>query len=199
MAVILLIHDSELLDIIQFESIEEQLEEGEIYDCTLTDGQNIEQVDVVVNQEYNVDLDDTSGSLVGMMKGIIDEMHKLYCKHACEIEFSVRKGTSKFSTDETHIVLGKLFIYACAGIRVSTKENCSKQKRNVALTRTNCKTVMRIKRNNDGVYEVVKHIEKHNHPLTRIEWSHLHRSERNITEEKTKAIEEMLSSGMRAT
>ncbi|KAL8511299.1 hypothetical protein ACS0TY_017922 [Phlomoides rotata] len=113
--------------------------------------------------------------------------------------FSVRKGTSRFSRDETPIVLGKLFLCACVGIRVSTKENCSKQKRNVALTRTNCKAMMRIKRNNDGVYEAVKHIEKHNHPLTRIEWSHLHRSERSITDEKAKAIEEMLSSGLIAT
>ncbi|KAL8475156.1 hypothetical protein ACS0TY_030802 [Phlomoides rotata] len=134
-----------------------------------------------------------------MTKGIIDEMHTLYCKHAREMGFSVRKGTSKFSRDETPIMLGKLFLCACAGIRVSTKENCSKQKRNVALTRTNCKAMMRIKRNNDGVYEVVKHIEKHNHLLTRIEWSHLHRSERSITDEKAKAIEEMLSSGLRAT
>ncbi|KAL8465052.1 hypothetical protein ACS0TY_034510 [Phlomoides rotata] len=144
------------------------------------------------NIEYNVNLDDTNSSLVGMTKGTIDEMHTLYCNHAREMGFSVRKGTSRFSRDETPIVLGKLFLCACAGIRVSTKENCSKQKRNVALTRTKCKAMMRIKRNNDGVYEVVKHIEKHNHPLTRTEWSHLHRSERSITNEKAKAIEEML-------
>ncbi|KAL8468256.1 hypothetical protein ACS0TY_031481 [Phlomoides rotata] len=118
-----------------------------------------------------------------MTKGTIDEMHTLYCNHAREMGFSVRKGTSRFSRDETPIVLGKLFLCACARIRVSTKENCSKQKRNVALTRTNCKAMMRIKRNNDGVYEV----------------SHLHRSERSITDEKAKAIEEMLSSGLRAT
>ncbi|KAL8484055.1 hypothetical protein ACS0TY_026665 [Phlomoides rotata] len=134
-----------------------------------------------------------------MTKGTIDEMHTLYCNHAREMGFIVRKGTSRFSRDETPIVLGKLFICACAGIRVSTKENYSKQKRNVALTRTNCKAMMRIKRNNDGVYEVVKHIEKNNHPLTKIEWSHLHRSERSITDEKAKAIEEMLSSGLRPT
>ncbi|KAL8536523.1 hypothetical protein ACS0TY_011933 [Phlomoides rotata] len=79
------------------------------------------------------------------MKGTIDEMHKLYCNYAREMGFSVRKGTSRFSRDETSIVLGKLFIYACAGIRILTKENCSKQKRNVALTQTNCKAMMRIK------------------------------------------------------
>ncbi|KAL8466369.1 hypothetical protein ACS0TY_035463 [Phlomoides rotata] len=128
-----------------------------------------------------------------MTKGTIDEMHTLYYNHAREMGFSVRKGTSRFSRDETLIVLGKLFLCACAGIRVSTKENCSKQKRNVALTRTNCKAMMRIKRNNDGVYEVVKHIEKHNDPLTRTEWSHLHRSERSITDEKAIAIEEMIN------
>ncbi|KAL8530209.1 hypothetical protein ACS0TY_007316 [Phlomoides rotata] len=82
-----------------------------------------------------------------MTKGTIDEMHTLYCNHAREMGFSVRKGTSRFSKDETPIVLGKLFICACAGIRVSTKENCSKQKRNVALTRTNVDRLQFYQRN----------------------------------------------------
>ncbi|KAL8466228.1 hypothetical protein ACS0TY_035370 [Phlomoides rotata] len=59
--------------------------------------------------------------------------------------------------------------------------------------------MMRVKRNQEGVFEVVKHELQHNHPLTRPEWSHLHRSERKISNEKAKAIEDMTSSGMRAT
>ncbi|KAL8507989.1 hypothetical protein ACS0TY_018512 [Phlomoides rotata] len=59
--------------------------------------------------------------------------------------------------------------------------------------------MMRVKRNQEGVFEVVKHELQHNHPLTRPEWSHLHRSERKISNEKAKAIEDMISSGMRAT
>ncbi|XP_073148054.1 protein FAR1-RELATED SEQUENCE 5-like [Henckelia pumila] len=39
----------------------------------------------------------------------------------------------------------------------------------------------------------------HNHAFTRIEWSHHHRSERRISNVKGKAIEDMISSGMRAT
>ncbi|KAL8529865.1 hypothetical protein ACS0TY_007067 [Phlomoides rotata] len=59
--------------------------------------------------------------------------------------------------------------------------------------------MMRVKRNREGVFEVVKHELQHNHPLTRPEWSHLHRSERKISNEKAKAIEDMTSSRMRAT
>ncbi|KAL8514208.1 hypothetical protein ACS0TY_013365 [Phlomoides rotata] len=81
-----------------------------------------------------------------MTKGTIDEIHTLYCNHAREMGFSVRKGTNRFSRDETPIVLGKLFLCACAGIRVSTKENCSKKKRNVALTRTNCTYITHIQK-----------------------------------------------------
>ncbi|KAL8474664.1 hypothetical protein ACS0TY_031201 [Phlomoides rotata] len=39
----------------------------------------------------------------------------------------------------------------------------------------------------------------HNHAMTRPEWGHLHRSERKITDEKRKVIEQMISSGMRVT
>ncbi|KAL8518918.1 hypothetical protein ACS0TY_010032 [Phlomoides rotata] len=59
--------------------------------------------------------------------------------------------------------------------------------------------MMRVKRNREGVFEVVKHEVQYNHTLTRLEWSYLDRSERKISNEKAKAIEDMTSSGMRAT
>ncbi|KAL8456255.1 hypothetical protein ACS0TY_034462 [Phlomoides rotata] len=59
--------------------------------------------------------------------------------------------------------------------------------------------MMRAKRTDDGIYVVVKHETNHNHTMTREEWSHFHRSERQITDEKARAIEDMTSSGMRAT
>ncbi|KAL8473735.1 hypothetical protein ACS0TY_030544 [Phlomoides rotata] len=40
------------------------------------------------------------------------------------------------------------------------------------------------------------HVIVHNHPLSRLDWNHLHRSKREITNEKRKAIEDMISSGM---
>ncbi|KAL8488550.1 hypothetical protein ACS0TY_024725 [Phlomoides rotata] len=39
----------------------------------------------------------------------------------------------------------------------------------------------------------------HNHVMTRPEWGYLYRSERNITNEKGKTIEQMISSRMRVT
>nr|GMD82307.1 protein FAR1-RELATED SEQUENCE 5-like [Ipomoea batatas] len=66
------------------------------------------------------------------------------------------------------------------------------------ITRTRCEASMRVRLNDEGVYEVAHHITSHNHPLTRKEWVHLHRSEREITSEKAQAIETMISSGMRA-
>ncbi|XP_057775333.1 protein FAR1-RELATED SEQUENCE 5-like [Salvia miltiorrhiza] len=74
------------------------------------------------------------------------------------------------------------------------------KKRNVQITKTDCKAFVRIKLNaTGGLYEVVEHILEHNHPLTRPELSYMHRSNRAITDENAIVIEEMMSSGMRPT
>ncbi|KAL8464137.1 hypothetical protein ACS0TY_033889 [Phlomoides rotata] len=58
---------------------------------------------------------------------------------------------------------------------------------------------MKVKRNDEGIYVVVKHETNHNHTMTREQWSHFHRSERKITDEKAKEIKDMTSLGMRET
>ncbi|KAL8488692.1 hypothetical protein ACS0TY_024832 [Phlomoides rotata] len=108
-------------------------------------------------------------------------MYELYCQYAHEIGFS----------------LSKMFVCSCSGEKM-TRSECSSTKKTF-VTRTNYKAMMRTKRNKEGLFEVVRHETEHNHPLTRTEWSHLHRSERKIPDEKAIAIEDMTSSGMRAT
>ncbi|KAL8498624.1 hypothetical protein ACS0TY_021822 [Phlomoides rotata] len=90
-----------------------------------------------------------------------------------------------------------MFVCSCSGEKM-TRSECSSTKKTF-LTRTNCKAMMRTRRNKEGLFKVVRHETEHNHPLTRTEWSHLHRSERKISDEKAIAIEDMTSSGMRAT
>lgn len=131
-----------------------------------------------------------------MTRNTLQEMYELYCQHAKAIGFSVRKATTRLSTKG--VELAKLFVCSCAGMR-RTNPTITTKERRVAITRTNCKALMSTKMRKDGVYEVIRHETEHNHQLTRMEWSHYHRSERIITAEKGKAIEHMISSGMKAT
>ncbi|KAL8456219.1 hypothetical protein ACS0TY_034441 [Phlomoides rotata] len=144
----------------------------------------------------NIKNDDVRGSLLGITRETSEMMYELYCQHAHEIGFSVRKSSTRYSCKD-HIELSKMFVCSCSGEKM-TRSECSSTKKSF-VTRTNCKAMMRTKRNKEGLFEVVQHEIEHNHPLTRTEWSHLHSSERKIPDEKAIAIEDMTSSGMRTT
>ena len=66
----------------------------------------------------------------------------------------------------------------------------------MAVTRTGCKAYIRSKVREDGTWEVDDHIMAHNHPLARQEYQSQHRSNRKMTEEKTEAIDMMLTAGL---
>lgn len=132
------------------------------------------------------------------------ELYELYGKHGRALGFGIRKSTTRVHNG---VVVEKYFVCSSQGERknnnpVEQNEGSStsgKKKKNSSVTRTGCNAEIRVKLNDDGVYEVIHHIRSHNHPLTRKEWVHLHRSERVITNEKGLAIESMISSGMRAS
>ncbi|XP_073031667.1 protein FAR1-RELATED SEQUENCE 5-like [Primulina eburnea] len=134
--------------------------------------------------------------LFGMTRETIDDMHQLYCKHACALGFSVRKSTTRYSSNE--VVVEKYFVCSCAGVKNSenadnfSDASSARKRSNSCLTRTRCKASLRVKLNEGGVYEVLSHVMVHNHPFTRIEWGHLHRSERTISKEKGKVIEDIV-------
>lgn len=148
------------------------------------------------------DIDDVSGSLMERTGNSMDDMYKLYCRHARATGFSVRKGTSRSST--TGIELARFYLCSCAGIKQkkaeveTTTSGKTRKKKLVGITRTNCPALLHVKRNKEGIYEVHKHVMQHNHNLTRPEWGHHHRSERKIPEETAKIIEQMISCGIKA-
>ncbi|KAL8479104.1 hypothetical protein ACS0TY_030845 [Phlomoides rotata] len=86
--------------------------------------------------------------------------------------------------------LARTFRCSYAGVKEKKFEDAkfdkSRKQRQVGITRTDCKAFLNVKRTKEGIYEVVKH---EMNVMTRPEWDHYHRSERNITEEKGKAIE----------
>ncbi|KAL8515634.1 hypothetical protein ACS0TY_014357 [Phlomoides rotata] len=142
--------------------------------------------------------EDVSGCLIGLRRKIVEDMYKLYCSHARALGFSVRKGTTRYNTSGK---LAEKYFYCSSSGHRECKQYVpnDKETKIVHITRTGCKALIRVKLQGDGCYEIINHVKGHNHELTRPEWSHLHRSERQITDDKGNAIEDMISSGMKPT
>ncbi|KAH6796316.1 hypothetical protein C2S51_037302 [Perilla frutescens var. frutescens] len=176
-------------------------------DIVILEKSGDEHEEFVDENEHNITLpekDDTldlSGSLIGFKRQSFQEMYELYCLHAREVGFSVRKNTQR--NNSTGVVIEKY--YVCSSERLKKSSTLStlsgektKRKRTRNITRTDCKASLRVKRGRDGLLEVIEHIEEHNHELSRKEWSHMHKSHRSITRDKADLIQNMISSGMRA-
>ncbi|KAH6771474.1 hypothetical protein C2S52_016277 [Perilla frutescens var. hirtella] len=138
---------------------------------------------------------------MGFKRQSFQEMYELYCLHAREVGFSVRKNTQR--NNSTGDVIEKYYVCSSEGLKKSSTSSTlsgekAKRKRTRNITRTDCKASLRVKRGRDGLLEVIEHIEEHNHELSRKEWSHMHRSHRSITRDKADLIQDMISSGMRA-
>ncbi|XP_021770696.1 protein FAR1-RELATED SEQUENCE 5-like [Chenopodium quinoa] len=126
--------------------------------------------------------------------------------------FSVRKHTCRTRDKTGKVIVEKYYVCSAqgktnTGERKKKKieaivENAEKKKkrkpRQVPITRTDCRACIRVKMNEDGLFEVVQHILVHNHELTRKQWHYLHRSEREMTEEKGQVIENLQTSGLSA-
>ncbi|XP_056698096.1 protein FAR1-RELATED SEQUENCE 5-like [Spinacia oleracea] len=154
---------------------------------------------------------DIVGTLMGYTAETVEELLSFYEKHASEVGFSIRKGNTRFKVG-TRIVLEKTYVCSAAGVTNNGKNKKKKvqtvvpvvpkkerKPRQVSITRTQCRACLRVKMNSEGRYEVVNHVIMHNHDLTRSQWHYLHRSERQITEEKREAIETMQKSGLSST
>ncbi|XP_056690383.1 protein FAR1-RELATED SEQUENCE 5-like [Spinacia oleracea] len=158
-------------------------------------------------QEQNIDKE-LDGSLIGEARKTTDEIYDLYCKHAAIIGFTVRKGKNIYK-EGTIIVNGKYFYCSAAGIRDPPKSKELKneddqsdakkkeRRKRVMITRTKCEAQIFAKMNQNGDFEIEKHVVVHNHPLTREISNYLHRSERRMTEPKKEAIEAMSECGLR--
>ncbi|KAL8532502.1 hypothetical protein ACS0TY_008917 [Phlomoides rotata] len=87
-------------------------------------------------------------------------MYDLYREHARICGFSVRKATSRYSkgNKQIPIELGKMFVCSCNGEKTQCSDDSStsstKKKRSTNITRTNCKAMMRVNRNREGVFFV---------------------------------------------
>lgn len=156
--------------------------------------------------------DELEGSLVGLTTSTIEEMHDIYEKHSRIVGFSIRSHTTRCFPG-TRTLMEKYWVCSAQGERnrgqakkkeddnlaIEINEGKSKKQRKprqVAITRTDCKAGIRVKCNKEGLFEVVHHVIAHNHELSRKDDSHQHRSNRSITREKGKTIEQMKDAGL---
>ncbi|KAL8547652.1 hypothetical protein ACS0TY_007103 [Phlomoides rotata] len=76
----------------------------------------------------------------------MDEMYELYRAHARYVGFGVRKSTGIFSRDGKNVLLSKLYVCSCNGIKIRKNRilpETRKVKKKISVTRINCKAQMR--------------------------------------------------------
>ncbi|XP_057767244.1 protein FAR1-RELATED SEQUENCE 5-like [Salvia miltiorrhiza] len=136
-----------------------------------------------------------SGSLVGLKREKVEDLYDIYCNHAHEVGFRVRRSSSKYNV--AGVMVQKWMVCSCEGIRKDRTSSSKSEGKNRAtcITRTNCKASLKIKLNADGLYEIFFHNTEHNHTLSR---SYMHHPQRLADIEKDIVIEDMISSEMRA-
>ncbi|KAH6785155.1 hypothetical protein C2S51_037610 [Perilla frutescens var. frutescens] len=147
---------------------------------------------IVADNELDIDILDNSG----------DENHEYNDENEQSITLIERVNT--FDLSVSLISFKRESFKEIEGVRnntaivpLSNQEKKWTRRRNI--TRTNCKASLRVRRGQDGLLEVIEHVQEHNHELPKKEWSHRHRSQRSITDDKAVRIEDMISSGMRAS
>ncbi|KAH6816382.1 hypothetical protein C2S51_021202 [Perilla frutescens var. frutescens] len=148
---------------------------------------------------------DVSGSLIGFKRESFEEMYQLYCLHAQEVGFSVRKNTQM--RNSTGAVTEKYYVCSSEGVKniteivpLSNQEKKWTWRRNI--TRTNCKASLRVRRGQDGLLEVIEHVQEHNHELSRKEWSQdisVLDPQRTTTNGRKKMIKGQLEKGKKKT
>ncbi|XP_056698423.1 protein FAR1-RELATED SEQUENCE 5-like [Spinacia oleracea] len=142
----------------------------------------------------------------------IDTNHDIFENPNNEQEQNIDKeldGRKNRYKEGTTIVNGKYFYCSAAGIRDPPKnkelkneddQSDAKKKemrKRIMITRTKCEAQIFAKKNENGDFEIEKHVVVHNHPLTREISNYLHRLERQMTEPKKEAIEAMSECGLR--
>lgn len=135
---------------------------------------------------------------MGLKREKVEDIYDIYCNHALEVGFRVRRSTSKYNV--AGVLVQKWMVCSCEGTRKDrTSSSKSEGKSRAAcITRTNCKASLKAKLNADGLYEVVDHNTEHNHALYRKAWSYMHHSQRPVSAMKAIVVEDMISSEMRA-
>ena len=134
----------------------------------------------------------------------MNEIYEVYKKHANILGFGVRQSTTRYSQGVNRKIRSKEYVcskegFQCQRIIKKTPPTRKRKGKQVPITRTGWEAYIRAKLNNDGWFEVDKHVINHNHEMTRKTLQHLHQSERKITSEKANAIDHMIESGLRPT
>ncbi|KAK8918358.1 Protein FAR1-RELATED SEQUENCE 5 [Platanthera zijinensis] len=121
----------------------------------------------------------------------------MYMEYARKVGFSVRKEHIVHWT-HTRIVKGRQFVCAKVGYKRVNDEKDAPKKFRKLDTRTECLACLHFAADEDGRnWEVVKFVEKHNHPFAQENDSHLLRSHRDISEVQGSLLKSMTGVGIK--
>ncbi|KAL8555330.1 hypothetical protein ACS0TY_003221 [Phlomoides rotata] len=114
--------ENEIYDLTTMVEDLDAMVEAEIYDLTtmvedldaMVEAEINEECTEINNEGKNIENDDIRGSIIGITRETSEMMYELYCQHAHEIGFSVRKSSTRYSCKD-HIELSKMFVCSCSG------------------------------------------------------------------------------------
>jgi FAR1 DNA-binding domain-containing protein len=148
---------------------------------------------------------DIFSSLEDITAKTIEELEQLYTSHAQVTGFGIKKYTQRTTKD---VVVERYYVCSCQGKKNEVRSNetpadqqKSKKIKLTPMTRYDCKARIQIKLDHgSGLYYIKQHIILHTHELTRVEWQHLHRSERQVSvAEKIDTIKSFEEASIRPT
>ncbi|OAY85651.1 Protein FAR1-RELATED SEQUENCE 5 [Ananas comosus] len=129
---------------------------------------------------------------IGQLLHDEEEVKRFYNLYAYKTGFSIRKATHYKAKKKDNIVTALHYVCSKEGQskpKVRDQENKGTPKKQMQYTRTGCKAHMRVKRTNDGKWEVVAFVREHNHALVASpSKARFLRSHRLITAEQKKII-----------
>ncbi|KAG8375170.1 hypothetical protein BUALT_Bualt10G0072500 [Buddleja alternifolia] len=129
---------------------------------------------------------------VGQVMKSTEDTYLLYCKYAHAKEFGVKKGDQRYFTG-TKEIQAKEFECSCQGTK---DEKCSNDRVPVyqkLITRTGCKTRLRVGREKGGEWKVTRFVLEHNHEMIAAGQTHLLRSSRNISHAQKLTMEALVN------
>ncbi|KAK6162455.1 hypothetical protein DH2020_002296 [Rehmannia glutinosa] len=148
----------------------------------------VQSVDIVVNELE-------SKLAVGNVMRNVDDAYLLYCNYAHAKGFSVKKGDQRYFP-RTNELQAKEFECSCEGVKDEKRSNQRLPIYQKPITRTKCKTKLRITREKGGEWKVSRFDTEHNHEMVAADQTHLLRSSCNLSHAKKSTLEAMVNAGI---
>ncbi|KAK6129284.1 hypothetical protein DH2020_036993 [Rehmannia glutinosa] len=129
---------------------------------------------------------------VGQVVKSVEDAYLLYCNYAHAKGFSVKKGDQRYFLHSKELQ-AKEFECSCEGVKDERRSKDRLPVYQKLITRTKCKTRLRIGREKGEEWKVTRFVIEHNHEMVAVDQTHLLRSSRNISHAQKSTLEAMVN------